>query len=120
MKHIGNELRKYLDDHHIVRKNVAEKIGITPTYLSIILNKESIDCALLDKICQELRLSPAYFFEDYGATNQYNSVGGVSASSIHGNANVSISQGEIKMLNDLIAEKVRTIKILMQSKGFSE
>ena len=120
MKHLGNELRKYLDSNQIVKKSVAEKIGITPTYLSILLNKESFDCALLDKICRVISLSPAYFFDDYSNGNSGNVVGDVNASSIHGNTNVSISQGEVEMLKKLIEEKERTIKILMKAKGFDE
>ena len=49
MKNIGPELNRIMTERRIVRKDIAKEVGITPTYLSAIVRKNSIDCELLDK-----------------------------------------------------------------------
>ena len=89
------------------------RVGITPTYLSAIVRKNSIDCELLDKICKAIGISASYFFDD----THGNHVSDISATTLFGNANVNITQGEVKMLKELLAEKERTIKILMAERN---
>ena len=89
------------------------RVGITPTYLSAIVRKNSIDCELLDKICKAIGISASYFFDD----THCNHVSDISATTLFGNANVNITQGEVKMLKELLAEKERTIKILMAERN---
>ena len=116
MKHIGHELFNIIEQKKLVKKEVAEQIGITPVYLSAIMRKDSIDAELLERICKAIGVSPAYFFDDYkGDSNQ---ISDVNATAVMGVASVNISQGEVDLLKSMLAEKERTIKILMQSKGF--
>ena len=108
MKNIGPELNRIMTERRIVRKDIAKEVGITPTYLSSIVRKNSIDCELLDKICKAIGISASYFFDDVPG----NHVSDISATTFFGNANVHITQGEVEMLKELLAEKERTIKIL--------
>jgi len=111
MKNIGPELNRIMTERRIVRKDIAKEVGITPTYLSAIVRKNSIDCEL--KICKAIGISASYFFDD----THGNHVSDISATTLFGNANVNITQGEVKMLKELLAEKERTIKILMAERN---
>lgn len=116
MKHIGNELFSIIEQKKLVKKELAEQIGITPVYFSAIMKKDSIDAELLEKICKAIGVSPAYFFDDYPSSK--NVIGDVSNTAILGNASINISQGEVELLKSMLEDKERTIRILMQAKGF--
>ena len=80
------------------------------------MKKDSINAELLERICKAVGVSPAYFFDDYkGEDNQ---IGDVNTTAIMGVESVNISQGEVDLLKSMLAEKERTIKILMEAKGF--
>lgn len=116
MKHIGNEIKRLIDEQHLTKIKVAQAVGISPNYLSTIFLKSSIDCALLEKICKVINAHPAQFFDD--GTNSSYHVSGLNTQSQFGNATVQISQGEASAMHQLLAEKERTINILLRSKGF--
>lgn len=115
MKNIGAELKKLIEEKHLVKKELAAELGITPTYLSAIMRKESIDCMLLDRICHIIGVSPSYFFYDAASV----SVSNVKAATVIGNANaaVTITAGEVSALKELLKEKERTIQILLAQTG---
>ncbi len=115
MKNIGTELKKLIEEKHLVKKDLAAELGITPTYLSAIMRKESIDCLLLDRICNVIGVSPSYFFDDDASV----SVSNVKATSVIGNANaaVTITANEVSALKELLKEKERTIQILLAQTG---
>lgn len=95
----------------MIKKDIAEKIGITPEYFSQIMRKSSIDCELLERICKVVNISPAYFFDDYDITKQ-NVVGNGNIAAI--NSNVDTPAGhEIELLKRILDEKERTIQILL-------
>lgn len=79
--------------------------------LSRIFRSSTVQCEMLEKICRALEVHPSYFFDDgtSGATAQ--------ASTVIGNASASasaVSQSEdIAVLRELLAEKERTIQILL-------
>lgn len=118
MKHIGETIKTIIEEKNLQKNLVANKVGITPTYLSAIMKKTTIDCALLCRICEAIGVHPRYFFEDIASTS-YN-VSDVKAESIIGAATVNISQGEAAALQKLLDEKERTIQILMRAKGFEQ
>lgn len=116
MKHIGHELLNVIEQNKLVKKEVAEQVGITPVYLSAILRKKSIHAELLERICNVIGVSPAYFFDDY--TENKNIIGDSNNTTITSAPPTSPSQREVDLLKSMLEEKERTIKILMQAKGF--
>ena len=100
MKHLGNEIKRLIDEKHLVKKDIADALGYTPTGLSAILRKDSIDCALLVKICEIIGVSPAVFFTD-------------SAISVQ----AAPTAKEYETLLQLLNEKERTIQILLAQNG---
>ena len=113
MKHAGELIKNHIETNKLVKKNVAESVGITPTYLSSLFKDESMDCALLEKICHTIGMNPAVVFDTPGAGAQM--LSDIKASTVIGPATVTI--GETKALQDLLAEKERLIQVLMATSG---
>lgn len=108
MKHVGSLLQKYIEDNNLVKKEVAESVGITYNYLSTIFKKDSIDCELLEKFCRALHISPLMFFE-LDQTSEYNYKSNNTVFSPRGKAELHIDSHNGS--NDaLLAEKERVIK----------
>lgn len=99
MKHIGNEIKRLIEQKRLVKKDIADALGYTPTALSGIMRKESIDCALLVRICEVIGASPVSFFEDERPAPK------------------PLSATEAQALFQLLDEKERTIKILLGKIG---
>jgi transcriptional regulator with XRE-family HTH domain len=114
MKHVGETLRSYIEDKHLVKGEIAKAAGISYNYLSTIFNKSSIDASLLEKLCKASGLSIySVFDESIGAPG---SISEVSANTVVGNASVQITS-ENAMLRELLAEKERTIQILLNNQN---
>lgn len=116
MKHIGETLLNHIESKHLKKKEVADAAGITTNYLSTIFHKETIDADLLERLCRATGMSPMAVFEyPYSIHKEYSDI---TASTVVGAATVTI--GQEKSLRELLAEKERTIKILMHALGISE
>lgn len=113
MKHAGELIKNHIETNKLIKKNVAESVGITPTYLSSLFKEESMDCALLEKICHTIGMNPAVVFDTPGAGAQM--LSDIKASTVIGPATVTI--GETKALQELLAEKERLIQVLMATCG---
>lgn len=115
MLHIGNEIKKVIEENHLVKQEVAEKLGVSPTYLARMFNMEDMKCSSLDRVCKVIGLSAAHIFEQEGSVSVQN----VSANTIIGDARteVNVTPGEMATLRELLSEKERTIQILMAQIG---
>ena len=107
MKQIGKELEIIIRQRGIVKNALAKELDITPTWLSKLFRRDSIDCALLDKICRFVGISPAYFFDI-----DLEPMGG------HVDAmQVDALKREVEVLRELARDKERTIQILLKQTG---
>lgn len=62
---VGMKIGEYLEENGIKQSFVAEKVGITPSRMSEIVNKQNrIDCVLYYKICKVLNVPLELFLED--------------------------------------------------------
>lgn len=113
MKHVGNELKHIVESRQLMKKSIAEQLGFTPTNLSSIFKKPSIDCALLERICSVIQVPPSYFFDEPTYANHAN------ATTVIGNAEAvaGATPTEVATLRELLAEKERTIQILLSQLG---
>lgn len=116
MKHIGTEIHRLIEEKKLLKKDVAAQAHMSYSNLASIKHKSSIDCQLLEDLCKVIGVNPAYFFDD---NQKNNHIGDVNTNIGIGSATVNISQGEVEMLRQMLAEKERTIQILIKSKGFS-
>lgn len=110
MKHIGSELYRIIGERRLVKRELAAKLGMDPSYLGQLMHRESLDAKQLERICKAVGISPAYFFDDWPYKSY--SFGDVNNSTVIGDANLSIGSDNIVM-ERLLEEKERTIQILL-------
>lgn len=113
MKHVGQTLKKHIESNRLKKRDIANAVGISYNYLSTIFNRETVDCQLLEKLCKATGMSTGEFFDDGGGASKV-------LSDIHQNTllgSPTISVNDPSTLSALLAEKERTIQILMASKG---
>jgi len=113
MKHLGKLIKNHIEANKLVKKTVAEEAGVSPTYLSTLFNQESMDCLLFEKICNVIGLPPAVAFD--GPAPGSKMLSDIKAETMIGSATVTI--GETKALQELLAEKERMIQILLATSG---
>lgn len=115
MKHIGNTVKSLVEAKGIKKAQFALDIGLAHAEsLSRIFRSSSVQCDMLERICRVLDVHPAYFFDDADAPTAT-----AQASTFIGNANASAvaQSGEMATLRELLAEKERTIQILLGKIG---
>lgn len=115
MKHLGSIIKKQIETNKLIKKQIAEAVGISPNYLSGIFNQKSMDCELFEKICHVIGLDPSIAFDAPAPGSKTFSE--ISASTIIGPANVTI--GETQVLKELLAEKERLIQVLLASSNLN-
>lgn len=116
MKHIGQLLKKHIEDNHLKKGQIAAQAGISYNYLSTIFKQASCDADLLERLYVAAGLHPAIVFDVPEQVSK--NFSDIMAQTILGNASVNISQNENlrELLTEkerIIAEKERTIQILM-------
>lgn len=122
MKHVGNLLKKHIEANHLKKGQIAAQAGISYNYLSTIFKQESIDAELLERLFVAAGLHPAIVFDVPEQVSK--NFSDIIAQTILGNASVNISQNEnlrelLAEKERIIAEKERTIQILMSNAGLS-
>lgn len=115
MLHIGNEIKKVIESNHLEKQAVAKQLNVSPTYLARMFNLADMKCSSLDRVCKVLGLSAAHIFEQEGQVQVQN----VSANAFIGEAKaeLNVTPGEVATLRELLAEKERTIQILLAQIG---
>lgn len=116
MKHVGQILKKHIEDNHLVKGQIAAKAGITYNYLSTIFKQPSIDADLLERLYVAAGLNPGIVFDV--PEHIIKNLSDINAHTIVGDASVQINQNEslrelIAEKERIIAEKERTIQILL-------
>ncbi len=116
MKHCGEILSREISRKKVLRKNVAEYIGVTPQYMNRLLSKSSLDSDMLEKFCEYLDLDPADFFDFRGSGNEsLLNVGDIDQHVVFGSAAVNFSVSERNLMERLLAEKDARINDLRRT-----
>lgn len=116
MKHIGSTVKSLVEARGIKKAQFALDIGLQHAEsLSRIFRSGSVQCDMLERICRVLNINPGFFFDDAAEQPQATA----QASTVIGNASASaVAQtAEIATLRELLAEKERTIQILLREIG---
>lgn len=111
MQHLGKLLKNHVETNGLKKRAIANAAGISYNYLSTIFNKSNLDCELWEKLCKASGLNPCCAFDTSDGCKTYSDI---YAQTVLGPATVTICT-EQKALLDLLAEKERTIQILMAS-----
>lgn len=122
MKHVGQLLKKHIEDNHLKKGQIATQAGISYNYLSTIFKQASCDADLLERLYVAAGLHPGIVFDVPEQVSK--NFSDIIAQTILGNASVQINQNEnfrelLAEKERIIAEKERTIQILMSNAGLS-
>lgn len=122
MRHIGQLLKKHIEDNHLKKGQIAAQAGISYNYLSTIFKQPSCDADLLERLYVAAGIHPAIVFDVPEQVTK--SFSDIMAQTILGNASVQINQSEnlrelLAEKERIIAEKERTIQILLGNTGSS-
>lgn len=105
MKHVGQILKKHIEDNHLKKGQVAEQAGISYNYLSTIFKQESCDAGLLERLYVAAGLHPGIVFDVPEQVSK--SYSDIYAQTHLGNASIQITQNE--NIRELLADKERII-----------
>lgn len=85
-------IKAVIKAHKMTQREVASRIGITPQALYERISVSNITCETIEKIASAIGISPAVFYGEQ-------------------------ERQEVYLLRELLAEKERTIQILIGQKG---
>lgn len=120
MKHIGQILKNHIENNHLKKGHIAAQAGISYNYLSTIFKQSSCDADLLERLYVAAGLHPGIVFDVPEQVNK--NLSDIYAQTMLGNASIQINQHEnlrelLAEKERIIAEKERTIQILMGNRG---
>lgn len=113
MKHLGEEIHRIIENNKLVKRDVARKVGVDPSYLGQLRYRASFDAALLEKFSKILNVPLGYFFDDYISSAPL--CGDVHSQSVMGDAHVNIGENYrymqelLRMKQNIIDEKQKMI-----------
>lgn len=119
----GIQLKAKLVELDKSQREIAGLLNVTTQSLSSVLNAQDVRSGTIEKIAKVLNKPVSYFYgEDGGGSiQQATATGNYSAASVGGDATVNASNAElqerIKLLQELLAEKERTIKLLLEKRA---
>lgn len=117
----GKQLKVMIDDLGITQRKLAEEMGVTPQTISAILTAKDVRTSTIERIADVTKMPISYFFREHDGQSAVASGDGSVA--VTGNNNVAgnvtigdaaVLQERVTMLERLLEEKERTIKILME------
>ena len=116
----GDELKKRLKGERYSITDLAEKLGMTRPNLSQALSVKDVKTGLVEDLARVLNLPISFFFGEDAKCNNATVNGDSSVAAI--NSNVTMDSHEvlkerIAHLEEMLAEKERTIQILINKKN---
>ena len=117
----GKNLKELIDALGISQRKLAEQMGVTPQTISAILTAKDVRTSTIERIASVTNMPISYFFKE--ECEQQNAVASGNGIAVAGNNNVAgnVTMGDtailterIAMLEKLLEEKERLIKVLME------
>lgn len=112
----GQKVKELLEERKITKVTLYNYIGITKKTLDNIINGETVPNGnKIELIANFFKVSIDYFFDRQIETSSYNighHVNG-NGNKVSGDITLSECQKEVEHLRELLAEKERTIQILI-------
>lgn len=116
----GKELKERVDALCIAQRKLADKMGVTPQTINAILTAKDVRTSTIERIASVTGMPISFFFKEE-ADKQSAIVSGNGNVAVAGNNNVTSNAGDtavlqerVKMLEKLLEEKERLIKVLME------
>lgn len=118
----GKNLKELIDALGISQRKLAEQMGVTPQTISAILTAKDVRTSTIERIASVTNMPISYFFNE--EREHQNAVASGNGIAVAGNNNVSgnvtmgdnsaVLQERVMMLEKLLEEKERLIKVLME------
>lgn len=70
--HFACQLKKIMDEKKINKKELAEKLGVKPSYVSKIFGGDNISLKVIAKVLVALNVDPIIEIQDFNKVNQEN------------------------------------------------
>ena len=107
MKPVGPTLDSEIKSRGLVKARIAEAYGISRQNFGNLLKCKSMDLAKYEKLCNIIGCSPTIVFED--GIQRAISIGAISQTTYDGDASVSVNEGTLKMIDQLLNSKDKVI-----------
>lgn len=118
---IGLKIKELASKKNITLSDLAKRIGKTKQAVYEIVEKEDVNTAILRKLSEVFNVPIGYFFEDdvemhviADNHSQAVGIGNITHSGTGSQAEVTLLKERVKYLEELLAEKERLIKVLME------
>ena len=115
----GEELKNRLKGAHCSITDLARKLGMTQPNLSQALSAKDVKTGLVEDLARVLNLPIGFFFGEDAKCNNATVNGDSSVAAINSNVtmeNSEVLKERIAHLEEMLAEKERTIQILINKK----
>lgn len=114
----GQELKAKLIEAGKTQKDIADLLGVTAQSLSSVLSAKDVRSGTIEKIAKALGVRISYMYGEADKVQNAVATGNGSVA-VNGNNNISgsnnaVLQERVALLEKLLEEKERTIKILME------
>ena len=118
----GKNLKELIDALGISQRKLAEQMGVTPQTISAILTAKDVRTSTIERIASVTHMPISYFFkeerEHQNAVASGNGIAVAGNNNVAGNVtiddNTAVLQERVAMLEKLLEEKERLIKVLME------
>lgn len=113
----GKNLKELINALGISQRKLAEQMGVTPQTISAILTAKDVRTSTIERIASVTNMPISYFFKE--EREHQNAVASGNGIAVAGNNNIAgsnnaVLQERVALLEKLLDEKERTIKILME------
>ena len=114
---IGFKINQLAESNNLPLSELAVKLGKTKQAVYDLVKKDDINTAIVRECARIFNVPVSYFFDEPNVENTISNING--AATINGNAiagNTMLCQEKIDLLERILAEKERTIQILLEHK----
>ena len=109
---IGFKINQLAESRNLPLSDLAVKLGKTKQAVYDLVKKDDVNTAIVRECARIFNVPVSYFFDEPSTENTISNVTGAAA--INGNATASIQcQEKIDLLERILAEKERTIQLLL-------
>lgn len=117
----GQRLKEIIFKHKVSQSEIARQLGMSQQSLNQMLTAADVKSSLLERIAQVLNVPISFLYGEHdtqsAVANGDGSVAVTGNNNVAGNVTIgdaAVLQERVTMLERLLEEKERTIKILME------
>lgn len=114
MQDCGSLIEREIARQRVKKNELATFLNISPQNFSKLLHKQSIDSAILEKICEYLNMDPMIFF-DFRPNGHGSLVGEVTQNNTLSTGQINLDTHNTAMFERLIEEKQARIEALQSN-----